>query len=269
MIRPIRYFLNIFRPTPLLYVAYDVGDKHKQTIVLLHGIASTSNTWENIINELKPDKYRVIELDLLGFGQSPKPKSLDYDVKDHIKSVHKTLNKLKVKKPFQIVGHSMGAIIAAHYYTTYPTEIKRMFLLGPPIYVKDDESQSIFTKTRTDLYLDAYKFLSNNKKFTISNSQLIRKLLSIKDGIDVNEENWDSFRLSLMNTTVKQNTYKEIIDAKIPVSIIYGTLDEFLIPESIDKLAEFQHVTVKKLIAVDHIIGKRFAKEVIREITKN
>ncbi|MCX6728383.1 MAG: alpha/beta hydrolase [Candidatus Saccharibacteria bacterium] len=268
MIRPIKYLLNILRPIPVLHVAYDVGDKHKQTIVLLHGIAATSTTWEILINQLGPDKYRIVALDLLGFGQSPKPKSMDYTVDDHIKSVHKTLENLRIKKPFIIIGHSMGAIVAVHYYTIYPKGIKHMYLLSPPIYIADDDSQTIFSRTRTDLYLDAYKFISEQKKFTINNSQLLRKLLSIKDGIDVNEDNWESFRLSLMNTTVKQDTYDEISKAKIPVSIIYGSIDEFLIPESVDKLAEYRHVTVKKLLAVDHIVGKRFAKEVARLITK-
>ncbi len=269
MIWPIKYILNILRPTPVLHVAYDVGNNHKQTIVLLHGIAATSKTWEILINELGSEKYRIIALDLLGFGQSPNPKTIDYTADDHIKSIHKTLKNLKIKKPFTIVGHSMGAIISAHYYTIYPNEIKHMYLLSPPIYIKDDESQSIFSRTWTDVYLEAYKFISENKKFTINNSQLLRNLLSVKDGIDVNEDNWDSFRLSLINTTVKQDTYNEIINAKIPIRIIFGILDEFLIPESINKLSEFRHVSVKKLLTVDHIVGKRFAKEVVKSITKN
>jgi pimeloyl-ACP methyl ester carboxylesterase len=268
MIRPFKYLLNIFRPSPLLHGAYDVGNRHKKTIVLLHGIAATSKTWDILINELGPDKYRIIALDLLGFGQSPKPKSMDYTVDDHIKSIHKTLKFLKIKKPFEIIGHSMGATVAAHYYTFFPTQVKHIYLLSPPIYIKDDDSQSIFSRKRTDLYLDAYRFISENKNFTINNSQLLRKFFSIKDGIEVNEDNWNSFRLSLMNTMIKQDTYDEIMNAKIPVNIIYGSLDEFLIPESINKLKEFRHVTIKKLIAVDHIVGKRFAKEVVKEITK-
>lgn len=161
----------------------------------------------------------------------------------------------------------MGAIVAAHYYTVYPSGIKHMYLLSPPIYIKNDDTQSIFSRTRTDLYLEAYKFLSEKKKFTINNSQLLRNLLSIKDGIDVNEGNWDSFRLSLMNTIVKQDTYNEITNAKIPVSIIFGSMDEFLISESIDRLSKFRHITIKKLVAINHIVGKRFAKEVVRLIT--
>jgi len=269
MQRFFRYLKNIFIPIPNLYVAFDSGGNKKQTIVLLHGIAATSKTWDLLINELGTNNYRIIALDLLGFGQSPKPSGYKYDANDHIASVHKTLKKLKIRQPFIIVGHSMGAIISSHYYTKYPAEIKEMFLLSPPIYLDDDDSQTIITRKRTDLYLDAYKFISEKKDFTITNSQLIRKLLLVKDGIDVNQDNWEGFRLSLMNTIVKQNTYNEIMETKIPVNIVYGSLDEFLIQESINKLAALNKVKITKLDGVDHIVGKRFAHELAGMIIRN
>ena len=269
MLSLFKYIKNILSPVPALHVALDIGNKRHKTIVLLHGIAATSKTWDLLINELGTDKYRIIALDLLGFGQSPKPSGYKYDANDHIASVHKTLKKLKIRQPFIIVGHSMGAIISSHYYTKYPAEIKEMFLLSPPIYLSDDDSQTIITRKRTDLYLDAYKFISEKKDFTITNSQLIRKLLLVKDGIDVNQNNWEGFRLSLMNTIVKQETYNEIWNAKIPVYIFYGSLDEFLIQESINKLAILKKVKITKLDGVDHIVGKRFAHELASMIIRN
>lgn len=264
----IKFLNNIFNPAPLLHIAYDIGDKHKQTIVLLHGIAATSKTWDYLIKDLDNDKYRIIALDLLGFGQSPKPSGHKYDADDHVESIYRTIKKLRIRKPFIIVGHSMGAIISAHYYSCYSSEISKMYLLSPPIYLDKDYSLSTISRKRTDLYLDAYKYILENKDFTITNSQLIRKLLLIKDGIDINENNWEGFRLSLMNTIIKQNTYNQIKGTKIPVHIIYGSMDELLIPESINKLDKFKVVKVTKLIAVDHVIGKRFAKEVAAIINK-
>ena len=250
---------NIFIPIPKLYVAFDSGGSKKQTIVLLHGIAATSKTWDLLIKELDAKKFRIVALDLLGFGQSPRPTGYKYDADDHIASVHKTLKKLKIRQPFIIVGHSMGGIIASHYDAVYSAKIKEMFLLSLPIYLDDNIPQTIITRTRTDLYLEAYKFLAEKKDFTITNSQLIRKILLIKDGIDVNENNWNGFRLSLMNTIVKQDTYEELSNTKIPVHIVYGSLDEFLIQESIKKLEVLNKVNVSKIDGVDHIIGKRFA----------
>jgi len=265
MQRLFKYLKNILFPVPALHVAIDIGDKRNKTIVLLHGIAATSKTWDLLVAELGSSKYHIVGLDLLGFGQSPKPTDYDYNVGDHVALVHKTLKKLKIRRPFVIVGHSMGAIISAHYYTKYPSDIKEMFILSPPLYL-DDDSQTIIARKRTDLYLDAYKFLAEKKDFTISNSQLIRKILLVKDGIDVNQDNWDGFRLSLMNTIIKQNTFKELCGVKIPVQIVYGSLDQLLIQESVNKLAVYKNIEISKLSGVDHTIGKRFAVEVARMI---
>jgi len=250
-------------------VAFDSGGKNKPTIVLLHGIAATSKTWNSLIKELDTDKYRIIALDLLGFGESPKPIICEYDVNDHVASVHKTIKKLKIKKPYKMVGHSMGAIILARYGRLYPREIKELYLLSLPLYPKDSELHTNISRTRTDFYLNAYEFLSQNKDFTINNSQILRKLLRIDDGIDVNESNWNSFSLSLKNTIIKQNTYDDIKNIKLPVHIIYGAFDEFLVQETVNKLKVFDNVKITKLQAINHMVGSRFAKEIAKQITKN
>ena len=40
-------------------------------VVLLHGIGRTASIWENVVTLIK-DKHRVVALELLGFGASPK-----------------------------------------------------------------------------------------------------------------------------------------------------------------------------------------------------
>ncbi len=261
--------INKFRPGYSLYVAYDSGGRRKPTIVLLHGIAATSKTWDLLIKQLDTDTYRVIALDLLGFGQSPKPITCDYNVDDHVASVRRTLRKLKVRRPFKIVGHSMGAIISARYCRLYPRDVKRAFLLSPPLYPKDSELHTNISRTRTDLYMNAYDFLSENKDFTINNSQILRKLLRIGDGMEVNEENWYGFRRSLRHTIIKQDAYDDIKNLNMPVNIIYGTLDEFLIQKIVNQLAVSRNVRITKLQTVNHMIGTKFAKEVARQIIES
>ena len=162
----------------------------------------------------------------------------------------------------------MGAIISADYCARYPKDIKAAYLLSLPLYIKDPGLHTNFSRTHTDLYLNAYNFLMQNKKFTILNSQRLRKLLNINDGVDVTEETWDSFRLSLQHTIIDQNTYDNIKNSIVPIHIIYGSLDEFLVQESVDKMRDFSHVDIVKLAVVDHLLGKKFAKAVAREIVK-
>jgi hypothetical protein len=101
----------------------------------------------------------------------------------------------------------------------------------------------------------------------MNNSQLLRKIFNIRDGIEVNEDNWDAFRLSLKNTIINQNTFDDIKNTRVPINIIYGSLDQFLISESINLLSKFDNVKITKIPVVDHSISQRFAKEVVAQIT--
>ena len=269
MSRLLNVIINNIKFGRYLHVAFDSGGRHKPTVVLIHGIAATSKTWDALIKELDTETYRVIALDILGFGESPKPTNCDYDVADHARYIHSTLWKLGVNRPYKIVGHSMGAIISAYYYSRYPNDVRGIFLLSPPIYLDNEDLTKNISRQRTDMYLNMYRYLSEKKDFTIKNSQFARKFLGIKDGIDVNEENWDSFRLSLTNTIIRQNTFDDIKNIKSQVHIIYGALDEFLIPEGIEKLSEFDQIKITKLMAVNHAVGVRFSKAVARQIRES
>jgi len=268
MIGFLKTFFTKFHPIETLHIAFDSGGKNKPTIILLHGIAATSSTWNNLLKELNVVNNRVIAIDLLGFGKSPKPEGCNYGVDDHIKYLQKTIKKLKIKGEFKIVGHSMGSIIASRYCLYYPWHIKEVFLLSPPIYIDKGELKNIIERGRTDFFMNIYKFLSEQKDFTINVSNRLRKLLNIQSGMEVDESTWGSFRLSLINTIVKQNTYNDIKNLIMPVRIIYGALDEFLIQESIDSLNGQNQITVTKLAAVDHVIGDKFAKEAAVQISK-
>lgn len=259
-------FFSIFKSAPLLNVAVDTNNGQRKTIVMLHGIAASSETWQPVIPKIDSSKYRVIAIDLLGFGESPKPKDCKYTVDDHVKSVRRTLKHLRIHTPIQLMGHSMGSIIAMRYYHKHPQDITAIHLLSPPIYHKKEINKRHVARLKTDLYFEFYHFLTTNKDFTLTASRHIRKLLRLKDSADVTEETWESFRLSLKNTIIHQQTYDDIRQARVPIYITYGVLDEFLVAKNIDTLARYKHVNITKLQAVDHIVTPRFATKVVNQI---
>jgi len=92
--------------------------------------------------------------------------------------------------------------------------------------------------------------------------------MRVDDGIDVTEDTWDSFRLSLNNTIIKQSTYDDIKAIDAPIDVIYGNLDEFLVQKNIDDLSILDNVTITKLNIVDHLVGAKFAKKVSEIINR-
>lgn len=250
----------------LLHVAFDQGDTEKDTIVFLHGLAATSATWAPVQYKLNYYKYRIVALDLLGFGQSPKPENAGYTAKEHADYVKRTLDSINVKKPFILVGHSMGSLIAANYSYQWPEDIDYTILVGTPLYYQGTDQTSKNAKRMTNLYMKAYNLILNKQDFTVKNSQRLKKLLKVPDGIDVTNETWRSFRMSLINTINHQNTYNEIKDSDVNYHLVYGNYDEFAVKDSLKILAKLDNVQDYIVKGSDHQVDDKIAEKISKII---
>ena len=101
-------------------------------VVLLHGYLSSSHYFKRIRTSLERS-HTVVALDLLGFGKSPKPK-LSYTYQDHMDAIEYTLEHLGIQKPYVLLGHSMGALVALRYATVHPADVAKLMLFNPPLF---------------------------------------------------------------------------------------------------------------------------------------
>ncbi len=250
-----------------LEITFDRGPKDAPAIVLIHGIAATSKTWLELKELFDYEDQRIIALDLLGFGKSPSPKHASYSSNEQCRYIRRTLKKAGVKKPFTIVGHSMGSIIAANYAALWPKELtETIYLVSLPLYIKPSKNQPTNIKWQTNIYHSAYGFFLKNREFTIKGAQQIRKLLKLKDGIDVREDNWHSFRLSLKNCIEDQETYLQILESAKKFKIICGKLDEFAVKPALKLVGKQDNVQEIYVPGADHVIGKKMARAIRKEI---
>lgn len=261
-------------PPPYLHIAFDYGQRNKPTILLLHGIAADSNAWAHLLREVDVNQFRVVAFDLLGCGKSPRPDYINYNVDDFVKSVRRTVKKAHIHEPFIIMGHSLGALIAARYGRLYPKEITSEYLLSIPVYHKNKELHTEKSKKQTDLFLKAYDFMLKNKGFTIFSFKIMRhvvRLLNRKMNMDIKEGDWRGFSLSLKNTIIHQNTIGDLknTNKKIKIRIIYGALDELLVQENIHQLGRVSNIEITKISIADHFINSIFAKEVLGLLYKD
>jgi len=253
---------DLVRRPPLLHVAGDAGDG--PPVVLLHGIASSSVTFEFVV-PLVSDRHRVISIDLLGFGESPAPEDLEYTLEDHVAALHRTLKQLKLKR-FVLVGHSMGSLIAARYAATYRKSVTRLVLVSPPVYLTPGELGRPMDRAAQGLYLKVYEFLRANKQFTMRAAAGLVKLSPIKNLLDVSERNWTAFVKSLQNAIESQTTVSDLVEVTAPIHLVYGTLDPFLHPAGLKIVANLRGVTEHKVNGVDHVIRQSMARVVATAI---
>lgn len=96
-------------------------------IALLHGITSSSDTWEPVIERLGR-RFRVIAPDLLGHGGSAKPRG-DYSPGAYAGGVRDLLAALGHDR-VTVVGHSMGGGVAMQFAYMFPQRCQRLVLVG-------------------------------------------------------------------------------------------------------------------------------------------
>ena len=96
-------------------------------LLLLHGITSSSATWDKVIGPLAK-RFTVIAPDLLGHGLSAKPRG-DYSLGAYASGVRDLLVALGIDSA-TIAGHSLGGGVAMQFAYQYPEKVDRMVLVG-------------------------------------------------------------------------------------------------------------------------------------------
>lgn len=103
------------------------GSANAQTILLIHGLAGSSKTWDAVIDGLAVE-YDVIAPDLLGHGESAKPRG-DYSLGAFASGLRDFLAVLDVRSA-TVVGHSFGGGVAMQVAYQFPHLLDRLVLVG-------------------------------------------------------------------------------------------------------------------------------------------
>jgi len=96
-------------------------------LVLLHGIASTADTWAPVATGLAAN-HTVLAPDLLGHGASAKPRG-DYSLGAYASGVRDLITALGYERA-TVVGHSLGGGIAMQFAYQFPERVERLVLIS-------------------------------------------------------------------------------------------------------------------------------------------
>ncbi|MGN6160408.1 MAG: alpha/beta fold hydrolase [Marmoricola sp.] len=96
-------------------------------LLLLHGLACNHTTWLPVIRQLAKH-YTVIAPDLLGHGESAKPRA-DYSVAGYANGMRDLMTVLNIDK-VTVVGHSFGGGVAMQFAYQFPERTERLVLVS-------------------------------------------------------------------------------------------------------------------------------------------
>ena len=107
----------------------DTGPRDGHVLLLLHGFGSSLQTWDVWSAQLEKS-FRVIRLDLPGFGLTGPSPLHDYSEKNDLATLTQFVNKLGLSS-FSVIGHSMGGKMAWSLAAAETDRVKALVLMAP------------------------------------------------------------------------------------------------------------------------------------------
>ncbi len=215
--------------------------KPKLTVVMLHGIASSSDAFKNTIKYLSGTPslrdVRFVTFDLLGAGKSYASNELIYDLKEQLEALHNSILKLELKTPLVLIGHSMGSIIALNFADTFKKSVKKLILASPPLYTEKDLNNPAF-KEGVKLF---EKFVGARHKGSTDGKQ---------------------FKNSMDFVVLTDKNYKVLSKITTDSLILYGDQDQFVSSYNINKIAKEnpKRISVIKTIGAHQMSRDKYHK---------
>jgi pimeloyl-ACP methyl ester carboxylesterase len=119
----------------------ETGPQGAPALLLLHGFGSSLQAWDDWSVKLA-QKYRVIRLDLPGFGLTGASPANDYSEEKDLAFLTHFADKLSLEK-FSVIGHSMGGKMAWSLAASQPERVQALVLMAPDGF---PETKDIGTK---------------------------------------------------------------------------------------------------------------------------
>ncbi|OWK02554.1 ABHD6 [Cervus elaphus hippelaphus] len=104
---------------------------HKPSVLMLHGFSAHKDMWLSVVKFL-PKNLHLVCVDMPGHEGTTRSSLDDLSIDGQVKRIHQFVECLKLnKKPFHLVGTSMGGHVAGVYAAYYPSDVCSLSLVCP------------------------------------------------------------------------------------------------------------------------------------------
>lgn len=247
---------------------HDTKDSSKETLLLLHGYPSSSFDWNLVWEDLNKN-YRLIAVDMLGFGLSDKPSNIQYSISLQADIQEAILKSLGVDS-YHILAHDYGDNVAqeliARLYeqeNKYPFSIKSLTLLNGGLFPETHQPTTIQSLLGSP-FGSIVSSLTNKSLFDISfknvfgentkptEQELIDQwyLICHNNGNKINHKLVHASQDRIVN---KERWERAITSNKIPILFINGLQDPVTGKPTVERYLKIvPNPNVVKLDSIGH-----------------
>ena len=226
------------------------GNINAEPLLLIHGFGGNKDNFTRIARQL--GDYHLIIPDLLGFGDSSKPMTADYQSEAQATRLHELLQAKGLADNIHIGGNSMGGAISAAYAAKYPKDVKSLWLIDSAGFWSAGLPKSLEGATLEDnpLLVDNKQDFYKMYDFVMTKPPYIPKSVKAVFAQErIANKALESNILEQIVTDSVEERAKIIAQYDIPTLVVWGEKDQVIKPETVTLIKEIipqaQVITMK------------------------
>lgn len=211
-------------------------------ILILHGWNLEATKYKPLQKELQAKGYKVLCIDLPGFGSTDKPKNSLY-LSDYIKFIEDFLQKEKIEKIY-LVGHSFGGRIGIKLAAEKSKYLSALILTGAPGInpVPTVKIRFFLILAKCGRLVFSLPVLSYARDLF---RKFLYKLANASDYYHTNDNMLETFQ-----NTVKESLVPYLSQINIPTLLLWGSEDRMVPVEIAEKINKL--IKNSKLVVIDN-----------------
>ncbi len=249
-----RTFTDQGKSLELAYMDVRPEQANGKSVLLLHGKNFSGAYWQPTAEALGREGFRVIIPDMIGFGRSSKPLDYQYSFHAYGRHLDDLLDQLGIER-VNIVGHSMGGMVATRFALMFPASVEKLILVNPigledwkrfVPYATVDETYAVEAKKTPETIRD----YMTKAYFDGQWKDAYDPLLALQAGWAIGPDRELIARVSALTSDMvfTQPVVHEFSDLKSPALLIIGERDRTAIgkeratPEVAKQLGQYQNL---------------------------
>ncbi len=216
------------------------GPEDGQPVILVHGFSVPYYIWDPTFSRLVNGGYRTIRYDLYGRGYSDRPEEA-YNAVFFDRQVLDLIDALKIERPVDIFGLSMGGAIAAYFAANHPEKVRKIVLIDPSF--PTESGGSIETLPALGEFLTRTMYFPDMAENQLDDFYRPELFPDWPEKFRV-QMKYRGFQMAILSTIRNFVTrdftpdYEKIGELGIETLLLYGIEDKTISSSTIDKIRE-------------------------------
>lgn len=199
-----------------------------ETLVFIHGLSDNLLYWEFLASNLK-DQYQILRIDLRGHGDS-KLGSDEITLDTYVEDLKTLLDELKIKN-VNLIGFSLGSIVALDFNMKYPKMVSSLVLMSS-FYKVDSHLEGVFAQFKKALNSGFNEFYDLILPMVLCPNVINdnKEELEMLKGIASKTANTKAY-IKAVDVLLNANFEHHLAQIKIPTLILAGKYDDITLAD--------------------------------------